>query len=388
MLTADDRLWLNESFGLSSARNTILDSAMVRLRVSRPIAPKMYRYTVRDNDGLAGIWINSDPCRFSKLGRCTTCNWGAGQRLEDSVISEVITEALASRDVWPSTLVLSTCGSVLDPAEISHAGLCTILARVDAQTDIRTVLLETHLTTVTEEGLRSLSEAAPHKELKLEVGIESLDRDVLFYCMNRPPHREPLQADRGWKAAMDLKVPILANVLLGAPFLTPKERIENAATSAKGLLSQGAAGVVLFPVNIKRYTLPHWLYVRGDYVPVSLSEVLLTLFLLPPTALQRTTVAWYRQSSGNRESFVNTDTVAEPPRCPRCGPLQEDAISAFNRENDPALKASHIDDAVRNLCSDCRALTGLIDGEGSLRDRLSRAYRRIATELTGTADCP
>ena len=52
---------------------------------------------------------------------------------------------------------------------------------------------------------------------------------------------------------------IIANVLLGIPFLSVRQRIEDAISSICDLLERGIDEIMLFPVNIKPYTLVKFL---------------------------------------------------------------------------------------------------------------------------------
>lgn len=376
-ITEGQRQQLSREFGVTQRRNPLLDRAMRALRQERPFLPPALTHTVHVGDGVGALWLQSPPCRFSLLGRCTMCDYWAGTRLENP--ARIAREALRSIAEWPETFVLNTCGSVLDPREMNREDLVQVMREVNAIDSIKMLILESHISTIDPSFLALLSDAAPSKQIAVEYGQESVSTDVLLLCLNKPSMiRSP---GTFWDLTNGLSVPIKVNILIGSPFLTVKERINDAAHALISVLKAGADSVILFPANIKDYTLLHWLHLRSLYQPVNLSEVVHVISKLPPELIAKLSVVWYEGRP--QTNPLHTLPIQPPERCHECGASCAEAIESFNDEPNAQGRLEIIKQAQEDLCDSCTSMTDLLDVRGSFFDRLRRQYARLSTELLG-----
>lgn len=128
-------------------------------RNKRPIISEKLKSTVCQSGKTAQIWIQSDACRYSKLGACTCCDYFQGQSNMDQLSAFIA--ALNQMTSDSNTIVLNTCGSVLDESELKTDTLVQIIDEIN-RTSVKTVVLETHMNTITENVLKILT---PYKDI-------------------------------------------------------------------------------------------------------------------------------------------------------------------------------------------------------------------------------
>ncbi len=289
MLTDEERKYLNGKYKLHHAGgdNALLGSAMRHIRKSRPILDSTSAFSLFETNGLIQLWIQTPACRFSRLGRCTICNYWSGQRIP-GVIAEIEKNASIPENI--DTILVNTCGSCLDSEELTEEERAQLFRWLNHQ-PAENIILETHMATLSENMVRHVREMIPSKNLFFEIGQESVNQDVLFYSLNKP------MPERGREIILnrirDYGAKSIVNVILGAPFLDRKEQIRDAVDSMISLLREGADYVMLFPVNIKPHTLAYCLYEKGMYTPVDGSMIVQVLAALPEEFLPRAGVSWY-----------------------------------------------------------------------------------------------
>lgn len=284
---------LNAMFALNAYpwHNSLLSSVMKKLRQKRTPIPEDYIYSLTYLGDIVQLWLQSPPCRFSEYGSCSMCNYWKGRRIHN--IADKVT-ASANFTGKPNSIIINTCGSVLDSYELpirEREHLFTWLNN----TDIPEVILETHIYTLTEECISHTAKLLERKQVCFEVGIESSNPQVLFYCLNKP------NTSNNFKKVLDnihrhKNFKVIGNVILGAPFLTRREQETDARNSIMFLLENGFDYVVVFPVNIKPLTIPELLFKNGMYHRIHIDSLINVLENLPYDALQLVNTAWY----GNR----------------------------------------------------------------------------------------
>jgi hypothetical protein len=116
------------------------------------------------------------------------------------------------------------------------------------------------------------------------------------------------------------------NVFLGAPFLGEREQLDTSVESVIWAFEKGADSVVIFPCNIKPFTLLYRLYKHGLYKPVSQWILVELLSRIPEENLNCVTLSWY----GDRSNFYENDEfpLIPPEDCGKC----HDKILEFYRK--------------------------------------------------------
>lgn len=267
------------------------------------------------------LCFSSVGCRFRKAGYCTMCNYGAGKNISADEALRAIDQALEQRREPIQELLLGTCGSILDEAEMSWQTLECILTRISRET-IPTVLLETHYTTVNLQKLRRIKELLPGSEVVIEMGFESANPYVLKHCLNKFLDLDQLAQTTALikKAGMG----VVLNVFLGSPYLTLREQIDDAKNAVEWAVAHGADRVVVFPANIKPNT-PLWdMYQQGYYQRISHWALIELMDRLDDAHLERIELSWY----GDRQKIGKSTAAIPPESCPDC----DEAVFTFYRD--------------------------------------------------------
>jgi len=249
------------------------------------------------------------------------CDYGGDRNVTVSEAVSGLEEALSKAPSAVREILLGTCGSILDEREMPPQILWTVLQAVRRST-VSSVILETHYVTVTDAALERVREALPDRELVIELGFESADPYVLEHCLGKYMDLDALSGAVRRIRAHGMS-PVL-NVFLGAPFLTPKEQLQDAEQSIAWAVAHGASRVVVFPSNIKPNTLLWKLYQEGAYRRISHWMLIELLSRLEDALLERVELSWY----GDRQESDRDTQILPPASCPSCHP----ALMAFYRE--------------------------------------------------------
>lgn len=300
------------SFDENDSINPLLAKWNNIARNKRPIIGNELKSTVCQSGKTAQIWIQSDACRFSKLGACTCCDYFQGQPDVDQVNAFV--SALSQMDPSSNTIVLNTCGSVLDKSELKTETLVLIIDEI-AKTNISTVVLETHLNTITEEILKILLPYKNILDIYFEIGIETLNRDINQFILNKLPFDRNINRVIGLIHSYGFRV--TGNVMTGFPFLDYASQVLDSVTTIRTLLDTGIDFIVLFPINIKKYTFMYDLYDNGFYKVVNGRILIDILTHFSQEELEYINVGWYGEPRIDIPGYKSDDMIV-PYYCEKC----------------------------------------------------------------------
>lgn len=365
----------NLKYSLEKNSNLILTKMTKKLREVRPKVPKSLNYTIFDTGGFAQIWLKTVGCRFSKIGSCTCCDYWEGEKVNDLV--EVFKEALLELNPMVTGILLETSGSVLDENEISMEELKKILELINKKC-FNKVIIETHIHTITKEKLDLIKSVLKDTEVCIEVGIESLNREVLKYSLNKMSITTTDMVQL-CEIVHESGCKLIGNVMLGVPFLSMKDQIQDAVNSIQKLFKQGIDYIILFPVNIKQYTLVYWLYQNDLFDRVYGQTVLNVLNQVDPKYLDKIDVVWY----GNRKQEnpgYDLDIIG-PYYCKECNDYMMDFFLTFDKEENLDTRITllhHIND--RNCECKCKVAQILHDEfvqDDDFFDRIDVMYHKV-----------
>ena len=363
-LSFDERQALDNMFDIDfcSGKNRLLDSYMMNKRKNRKKLSPVNTHMAFQRDNYIQVWFQTPPCRYSTRGKCTICNYWNGNRIPN-LMRQVLPNL--NFPTTGNTFLINTCGSCLDPVELSQNEL-ELLLRWIHERNFKEVIFETHLHTLSENTLCRIRDALPEKKVLYEIGIESVNIDTLFYCLNKSSVLSELPSviERIHK----YRAACVANIVLGAPFLNPEEQIEDAYRSIQYLLEQKVDYLTLFPINVKPQTLPMELYENGEYnlVPTKLlAEILLKI---PESELNRINLAWFGDHI--------EEGVILPVHCEICGRKTVDLLSRFNREDSNPIRKSLLEQIHEIDCDCIRSYMDKTDRE-TLYLRIRRYYSYI-----------
>ena len=143
---------------------------------------------------------------------------------------------------------------------------------------------------------------------------------------------------------------VVLNVLLGMPFMSPAEQLKDAEETTLWVLERDCR-VVIFPINIKPFTLLYYMYSSEFYQPISHWLLIVLLKSLPAKFLDKITVAYY----GNRdESYTNIDQhTVFPVCCPRCEQFLFEFYHLFNHTYDKNSREKLVNKLIQQASCDC-----------------------------------
>jgi len=243
---------------------------------------------IRRQYGMSQVCINTIGCQMGLSGYCTFCNYNHGNGLGNVDVDELIKIIVGSIHPGDTSLLIGSSGSILDDQEFPTSLLTKILEALEF-VDIENLILETRLGTITVESLELIKNHTTHK-INIEFGLESSNPGVLRYSLNKSLNLNEVAS----KVELVHKYGyhVTANVLLGAPLLTREEQITDTVSTIKWAIKNGVDDIVVFPINIRRYTLLESMYAEGLYEVIDQQMMLKVLSELCPEILARVSLSW------------------------------------------------------------------------------------------------
>lgn len=254
----------------------------------RPFHPPA-SFCVRHCGGFVEIWFPSGGCHWDLKGYCSMCNFGLPYRVSPARMIEAVRLALdeLSQDV-PETIWVSSF-NMLDEREVPDDVRRQIL-RAIGEMPVKRVIIETHVDSIREDVVRECTALLPDRLFGVELGIESTNDFVRRCCINKdiPRTRITEVINQCHSAGAS----VLGNILVGAPFLTRAEAVEDACQSIIVADEMGVDEFVVFPVHVKPHTIVHWLFQHELYRPPTIWDLVDLLSMLNKSHRKRTTCAW------------------------------------------------------------------------------------------------
>lgn len=304
----------------------LLKRANLNAHKGRPCTPPRKHLTLwHTSDSFLHCCIESQGCKFSKDGgACVMCDYGVGRNLAPTDLKSALENILYPALSGIKTILFGSYGSVLDEYEISSECLDVILDFA-SECSFDNVIFETHYSTVTSEKLLKIKNALGNKfDITIEMGYESCDEYILSNCLGKVMDLGELKKTITLVCNEGMEVSL--NVFLGAPFIPVQDQTLSAVRSVEWAFSNGANSVVVFPSNIKPFTLMYDLYKAGYYSEISHWQLIDVLDRIPVEYLDRVSLSWF----GDRKNFYENDQypLLSPKDCEKC----HEKIFAFYRD--------------------------------------------------------
>lgn len=361
----------------------VLIAANLRARKNRPFFSTGKICDVFRSGNLMEIGFLSRRCRKDRCGVCIMCDYGAAEgthTVEEYLLEmdHILTEA--GRDV--DILLLCTNGSFLDEEQISRELFQSILARA-AQTQARLIEIETHYHDVTPEKLRRIKELLPGKHIAIEMGLETANplyqSHVIMKGIRLPDYEKTISLIQSFGFMAEV------NIMVGLPFLSAKEQMADALATVRWAFDHGCRAV-LFPVNIKPYTLLMDMYRTGHYRPISQWMLPLLLNMLSEEELDNVTAAWF----GNREEVYpsSAERAVFPQACPACSAAVQSFYPMFLAAQGGKDRKALLTELLSFDCGCLEAAKNDIatDAPGSFSSRYEAYISYLKTQSTGGHD--
>lgn len=362
-------------------RNPFLSTVAARLRATRAPYASDTSVTVNTEilDGLPfrRVWFRTAGCTFDRQGLCTMCNYGFSEGIPATVTDD-LRSSLRDVPIDPkSTLLVSPSGSMFDPREVPDEIRAAIF-EVVAETAAGTVVCETRPETVTPKRMREFALAVAPKTGVIELGLESADEWVLQWCVNKRLDLEEFR--QAVSICHDEGLRVLANVSLGTAFLTPAAAIRDAEFAVRWAMASGVDGCVVFPLNVREWTVLARLWRGGLYAPPSLWSLVEVLRKTAPDFPGAVTAAWYRDYNADLpQAAVSMPILASPTTCPRCLEQVISSLDAFRDTGDPRVL-----DVLSTLDCPCRDVWKKDSTDTTLDlGSVQRAYEYLGSSVLG-----
>ena len=275
---------------------------------------------------------------------CTFCNYGLDYPLTlEMVLPELLKIRLEDYDI--GEFELEANGSFLAEREIPYNLFLATLEFI-ANKNIPTITIETHYRDVTEKKIQDIRRIlGDNQRICMELGFESADKDV------RDIYNKDIDLGEYFKVVKPCKkynIGLEINVLLGAPFLTREEQIQDCLDSLEFIFNKMPENTiaVIFPINIKENTMvKHWQDI-GVYDQISLWELIELLYRVPKDYLDKLTIAWW----GMRENAFTYGITQHPKTCEKCHQRLMDSLSDFYANWDKDFRRELIVNLWENRC--------------------------------------
>lgn len=283
-------------------------------------------------------------CSCGCENACTFCNYGFDYNLILETVKPEL-EKIKLEDFDIRELELEANGSFLSEREIPYDLFIEVLHFV-AHKNIPVITIETHYNTITEKKLQDIRNIlGEEQEICFELGFESAAEDV------RAIYNKDIDIEKYLEVVWLCErygIGIQVNVLLGAPFLTREEQIQDSLDSLEFIFKEMPQSTiaVIFPINIKNFTmLKHWQDI-GVYDQISSWEFVELLHRIPKEYLDRFTIAWW----GKRENAFTKGIIQYPKTCDKCKERLMKFYTDFYCDWNPLHRKSMIEQIWKSRC--------------------------------------
>lgn len=218
----------------------------------------------------AVIYLLSNGCEWAlkSANGCTMCGHLAKQtRKEDGISKNNLIlqfEDACQQINFKKTpiLYLYNNGSFLNDKEVDPEAREYILRRIQADPNIKMVVLESRPEFVQDDKIRRIKELVPDKYIEIAMGLEVKSDIYRAICINKG---FTLQTYTDAVKIIKKYLHVRTYVFLKPPFLTERESIESAIETIRYVFEIGCDTVSLEACTIQDYTLVSYLFKRGMY---------------------------------------------------------------------------------------------------------------------------
>lgn len=325
----------------------ILSSANRIIRKNRPRINADKVCDVFVSNELLEIGFLSKQCTNDAKGSCIMCDYGCANETRDiEVYIEEMRKIIKKHNDF-DLLLLCTNGSFMDSKQISDDLFFSILNEANKYS-FSTLEIETHYQNVTREKLDTIRQIVKEKKVCIEMGLETVNENIQNKYIMKNISMQKLKNKIDLIHSYGYETDI--NIMLGMPFLSVKEQLEDALVTSDWVFENNS-NLIVFPMNIKPFTLLFHMYETGFYQPISHWLMIEFLNKIPIKHLGKITVAWY----GNREEKYegSEKRVVFPSSCPNCHENIFHFYYEFNKSSSSDSRKTLIKELIQNRKCKC-----------------------------------
>lgn len=350
------------------------------LRSNRPAFSSDSNCTYYHENNYLEISFDNGQCTNDLYGLCTMCDYGIAP-VKTNVLdfTNDLKKIYYSFSEEITSLMLCTNGSFLDDRQIPEDFQRKILEEAN-KLPCDTILLETHYNTVTETKLHLISNILVSKKVKIEMGLETTNPLYQNYILNKPINL--LKFEDTILQILKYDFTPSVNILVGLPLLNIKEQINDAVQSIEWCIRRKTE-IVLFPLNIKPYTLVFHLYQKKIIQPISQWLLIYVLTLIDERYLDRIDLAYW----GNRKDSSDDEKIIFPQCCPICENEIINFYNNYSRKKTWMERKNLLNEII--MSTKCQCFNNIkkqaenTQNDKNIYDRLSFVYKYLESEFKG-----
>jgi len=353
-----------------------LSAINLKLREEKPLVPDYLHYTIFSNNNFVEIWFKTQGCKYSNLGSCTFCDYWHSTNFEAYDMYIFVEKALNTLNFIPKTILLQTSGSVLDMKQVPYEIQKKIFNKL-AQFQNTAFIFETHLYSVSENIIKLCRNTLLENKLSVEIGIESANKWTLKYSLNKMIDLSII--DNKLNILKKYNTEAIANILVGSPFLSLSDIIKDAVNSVKWVFTKGFDRCVLFPINIKKWTLVSWLEENKLYNCPSLWAFIEVLNQIPEKYMNEIEIVWFEEREQFNPAYSEKDI--SPTTCPICYPQVIVLLKQFRSDYSVRKNILHKLNSIQCNCK--RVFKEELTNASLTKPNLIKTYKYIALNILG-----
>lgn len=341
--------------------NSVLMDINRKIRQARPLIDDANACEIYQTDSILEISLSRGRCANDINGSCIMCDYGVASK--NKPVQEYLQDmdqAIKRSSDTVRCLMLCTNGSIFDENQVERE-LLEGAIDLAAKCAIPRIQLEAHYLDINSERLSLVKKKLVNKKVIIALGLETINQEYQDLIIGKGINIENFEKRIALIKSYGFSIEL--NLMLGLPFLSPREQFIDTLNTLKWVYFHHCRPI-LFPINVKPYTLLMEMYKNGQYSPISHWLILLLLEQLTEEELSQIILVWY----GNRIEDYNDSALQQipPVACVKCLPIIESFYIDFAATDSGVERKKIVCDTLHKPFCDClhKTKTDLCTGNG------------------------
>lgn len=356
-----------------------LDLIGSKLKEDRPDVPTTFNYSIKQYGNVINFWFRTQGCKYTKngYGGCLVCDYSSSSQPPVDEQIKYIKQGLDEIKKMTPYILINASGSFFDNNEVPKNVRVAIYNKLSQYKELG-LILETLLETITENKLINIREILKTQTIHIEFGVESCNLLFQKYSVNKK-NLNLNSLNSKIKLIHKYNMSSVANVLVGLPFLSEKEIIDESVKTIHKIIDLGISYIVVFPVNIKPYTTLYWLYKNNLYKNISLWSYIEVLNQIESKYLTKIELSWYQNRKSNNSLYK--DGFRTPITCKKCNDKVLSLLDSFtynsNNREETLFKINSIN------CECKQKWYEKLEEKSDFKENVKIAYEKMAIDILG-----